>query len=101
MGWVRVDGVLVEPEPEPEPEPQVLQSVTRRQGRLALLQVGKLDEIEQAIESIEDATERRAAEIEYEADAWERSNDFLQSIWERLGGTQQELDDLFILAASK
>lgn len=88
----------VAPPPEPEPVPQV---VTRRQGRLALLEVGKLDQVEAAIAAIADPVERRAAEIEYEADTWERSNAFLQSMWAQLGGTESELDELFILAASK
>lgn len=88
----------VAPPPEPEPAPQV---VTRRQGRLALLEVGKLDQVEAMIAAIEDPAERRAAEIEYEADTWERSNAFLQAMWAQLGGTEAELDDLFVLAASK
>lgn len=87
------DGTQFHPAP-PEPEP-VPQSCTRRQGRLALLGVGKLDLVESAIAAIEDPTERMAAQIEYEADTWERGNTFLQAMWAQLGGTEQELDDLF------
>lgn len=87
--------------PPPPAPPYVPPSVTRRQGRLALLEVGKLDDVEAAIEAITDPVQRRAAQIEYEADTWERSNAFLQSMWAQLGGTEQQLDDLFILAASK
>lgn len=76
-------------------------SVTRRQGRLALLEVGKLSDVEVALASIEDATSRTAAQIEYEADTWERSNAFLQGMWAQLGGTDDELDDLFNLATTK
>lgn len=76
-------------------------SVTRRQGRLALLEVGKLADVEAAIANIEDATSRTAAQIEYEADTWERSSAFLQGMWAQLGGTDDELDDLFNLAATK
>lgn len=91
----------IAPYVEPEPAPQVVpQSVTRRQGRLALLQAGKLDEVEQAIAAITDPMQKRVAEIEYDTDTWERSNEFLQTMWAQLGGTQQELDNLFILAAS-
>ena len=82
----------VAPPPAPEPVPA---SVTRRQGRLALLQVGKLDAVEAAIAN------DRQGQIEYEADTWERSNAFLQALWAQLGGTEEELDNLFILAASK
>ena len=80
------------PPPAPTPVPT---QVTRRQGRLALLEAGKLDAVESAIEG------DRAAQIEYEADTWERSNLFLQTMWAQLGGTEEELDELFILAASK
>lgn len=100
IGWLYENGQLIPP-PEPEPDPVIPQVVTRRQGRLALLEVGKLDDVEAAIAAIEDPAERRAAEIEYEADTWERSNAFLQAMWAQLGGTEAELDDLFVLAASK
>lgn len=82
--------------PPPEPEPQIPSSCTRRQGRLALLDVEKLDAVEAAIELA-----GAAARIEYEADTWDRDNVFLNALWEQLGGTQQELDDLFILAVNK
>lgn len=88
-------------EPDPDyvpPEPEVPERCTRRQGRLALLQVGKLDLVEQALDAIQDPTEKKAAQIEYEADTWERHNQFLQTMWTRLGGTLGELDDLFALA---
>lgn len=84
-----------------DPPPYVPQSVTRRQGQRALLDVGMLDDVEAAIEAIEDPIQRRAAQIEYEAATWERGNAFLQALWAQLGGTEQQLDDLFILAASK
>lgn len=93
-GWTYdpVSGEFSPPPPQPEPVPQ---SCTRRQGRLALLGVGKLDLVESAIAAIEDPTERMAAQIEYEADTWERGNAFLQAMWAQLGGTEQQLDDLF------
>lgn len=73
---------------------------SRRQGRLALLQTGRLDAAEAAISAIEDPSQRRAAQIEYEADTWERGNPFLQALWAALGGTNAELDDLFGLAVT-
>jgi len=93
------DGIWVIRGAEPEPE-LVPSVVTRRQGRLALLNVGKLDDVEAAIDAIEDPAQKRAAQIEYEADTWERSNPFLQALWSQLGGTEQELDDLFRLGAT-
>ena len=74
---------------------------TRRQGKLALLHAGMLDAAEAAIEGIADPTQRRAAQIEYEADTWERANPFLQALWAGLGGTEQELDALFVDAGQR
>lgn len=101
-GFALVDQPEPEAPPAPEPiEPGPPQSVTRRQGRLALLDAGKLLEVENMIAAMADPTERLTAQVEYEADTWERSNAFLQYMWAQLGGTEAQLDDLFILAASK
>lgn len=86
--------------------PRIPQQVTRRQGRLALLEakVGEsnmLFAVEALLEAIEDPVERASAMVEYEADTWERDNAFLQSMWAQLGGTEAELDDLFIAASQK
>lgn len=74
-------------------------SVTRRQGRKALLGIGKLSEVEASIAAIPDQIQRLDAQIEYEADTWERKSVFLQSMWAQLGGTPADLDALFIQAA--
>lgn len=88
------------PPVEPEPVSITPQRCTRRQGRLALLQAGHLIAIEQTIASIADPAQRMAAQIEYEADTWERGNAFLQQMWAQLGGTPEQLDDLFALAVT-
>src|SRR5574337_86795 len=75
-------------------------SCSRRQGRLALLQAGQLQEVEAAIGAIADPAQRMAAQIEYEADTWERANAFVQTMWEQLGGTPEGLDDMFRLAVT-
>jgi hypothetical protein len=75
-------------------------SCTRRQGRLALLAFGMLDEAETAIAAITDPVQKREAEIEYEADTWERGNPFLSGLWTQLGGTPQSLDEAFVLAVT-
>ena len=85
------------PPPTPAPIPA---TCTRRQGRLALLQAGHLATVEQTIVSIADPAQRMAAQIEYEADTWERDNAFVQSMWAQLGGTPDQLDDLFTLAVT-
>lgn len=88
------------PPVEPEPASFAPQRCTRRQGRLALLQAGYLTTVEQAVASIADPAQRLAAQIEYEADTWERDNAFLQGMWAQLGGTPEQLDDLFALAVT-
>lgn len=91
------NGEFIKPEAPPEAAPQ---QCTRRQGRLALLQYELLDDVENAIAAIADPIEQRAAQIEYEADTWERSNPFVQQMWARLGGTPDQLDDLYRLAVT-
>ncbi|WP_343740446.1 hypothetical protein [Delftia tsuruhatensis] len=75
-------------------------SCTRRQGQLALLTHGVLDDAEAAIAAITDPVQKREAQIEYEADTWERANPFLQELWAQLGGTPQSLDEAFALAVT-
>lgn len=73
---------------------------SKRQGELALLEAGKLDAVEAAIAAITDPVAKRRAQIEYDADVWGRDNPFLQGMWVALGGTPEELDDLFRLAVT-
>lgn len=86
--------------PPPAPPDPVPAAVTRRQGQLTLLQLDKLDGALATIAAIEDPVQRRAAQIEYDADTWERSNAFLSALWEQLGGTPETLDDAFRRAAA-
>lgn len=95
--WRGTAWEVVDAQPDPGPVPA---QVTRRQGRLALLQAGKLAQVEAALAAITDPTEKMAAQIEYEADTWERGNAFLQGMWAQLGGTESQLDDLFRLAVT-
>lgn len=95
--WLAAGGV---PEPADVLPGPIPATCTRRQGRLALLQAGYLTAVEQAIVSIADPAQRVAAQIEYEADTWERDNAFLQGMWAQLGGTPEQLDDLFALAVT-
>lgn len=93
---------LAERERQREAEAAALipKSCTRRQGQLALLTHGVLDDAEVAIAAITDPVQRREAQIEYEADTWERANPFLQQLWAQLGGTPQTLDEAFVLAVT-
>lgn len=96
--WVLME--YVAPPPLPVPPPASAKSVTRRQGRLALLSYGMLDDVEAAIEAIADPIQRQAAQIEYEASVWERDNPFLEGMWEQLGGTPEALNELFDMAST-
>ena len=90
IGWTYAGGVFTQPV-----APVVVpQTITRRQGRVALMQAGKLDAAEAIVKA-----GGLAAQIEYEAATWERTNEYLQQIWALLGGSDTELDALFILAA--
>lgn len=91
IGWAYAGGVFAQPV-----APVVVpQTITRRQGRVALMQAGKLDAAEAIVKA-----GGLAAQIEYEAATWERGNEYLQQIWALLGGSDKELDALFVLAAS-
>lgn len=78
----------------------VPQSVTPRQARLALLQAGLLDAVESAIATME-GDAGRAARIEWEfSQEIRRDNAMLQSVQAAIGMTDEQADDLFILAAA-
>lgn len=97
LQWI-ADGNTPEPaDPVVVPVPS---SCARRQGRLALLAQGLLDDVEDALAAIPDPIERRSSQIEYEADTWERSNAFVQAMWQQLGGTPEGLDELFRVAVA-
>ena len=84
----------------PEPPPPVPASVTMRQARLALLQEGLLDDVETAINALPEP-QQSAARIEWEySNEVQRHNGFVEQIGPMLGLTSQELDELFILAAT-
>lgn len=74
-------------------------SVTMRQARLALLSAGKLAQVNAAIAAIPDATQRAAAEIEWEyAQTVDRGSPFVQMLGTALA---LDLDALFTLAAQQ
>lgn len=86
----------------PPPEvPQVPASVSMRQARLALDQVGLLDDVEAAIAAIPNAAQRRKAQIEWEyAQEVQRRHGLVPAMAQALGMTDAQLDDLFLLAAT-
>ena len=87
--------------PAPEQVIEAPQVVTMRQARLALLGAGLLDSVNEAIAAIPDATQRRAAEIEWEyAQTVDRASPFTQQLASGLGLTSEQLDSLFTQAAA-
>ena len=90
--------IKIAPSLNPIPIPQ---SVTMRQARLALLAVGKLSQVDTAISSIPDNTQRAAAAIEWEyAQTVDRNSPFVQTLALALGLSELDLDNLFTAAAA-
>lgn len=81
--------------------PAVPTLVSMRQARLALLQAGLLQQVESSLSSITDETQRLAAQIEWEyATEVKRDSPLVQAISSSMGLTAQQLDALFIQAAT-
>jgi len=79
---------------------QVPFSVTKRQGRLALLDAGKLSAVTDAIAALP-SPQREAAEIEWsDATSYERSSPFVAMLGEKVGLDAAALDALFIAASA-
>jgi len=75
-------------------------SVTPRQARLALLQIGKLDAVSAALATIPDPARRTAAQIEWEyATVIERNSPLVTSLAAGLGLTAADIDALFEAAS--
>ena len=75
-------------------------SVSMRQARLALLQAGKLADVDAAIAALP-SPEKEAAQIEWEyAAEVKRTSKLVQSLTPALGLYEAEMDGLFKLAAT-
>ena len=75
-------------------------TITPRQARLALSSQGLLAQVQTAIDSLPES-DKEVVTIEWEyAVSIERTSTWISSLGEALGLTVQELDDLFILAAT-
>jgi hypothetical protein len=85
-----IDGELVIPPP---------QVVSMRQGRLALLSAGLLEGVEAAIAAIEDATQRKAVDIEWEySQVIDRESPLVSTLAASMGLTEEQMDQLFVAA---
>ena len=70
--------------------------LTRRQFKLALLENGLLETVEQIIESIEDPTVKARIQIEYsESERFERTNQSVQYMLGVLGLTSDQVDEMW------
>jgi len=78
------------------PPPVIPKLITMRQAKLALLQQGLLSSVNTAIEQSDEAVK---IEWEYATEV-KRSGTLVQAIASGLNLTEQQLDDLFVLAAS-
>ncbi|MHB1407992.1 MAG: hypothetical protein ACYCXC_00110 [Acidovorax defluvii] len=75
-------------------------SVTPRQARLALLQIGKLDAVSAALTAIPDPARRTAAQVEWEyATVIERNSPLVTSLAAGLGLTAADIEALFEAAS--
>lgn len=80
--------------------PPVPQFVTMRQARLALLSAGLLSQVNDAIQTMKDAS-GDVARIEWEyAGMVDRNWPLVTSLGLTLGLTDKQVDDLFVLAAT-
>ena len=77
-----------------------LRPLTRRQFRLALLDVGLLDDLETAISNIEDTTEKRRIDIEYtESDKFARTSEIVKTMFTLINQTEEQINELRMLPA--
>jgi hypothetical protein len=89
--------IAVLPPVSPPPVPTV---VTMRQARLALLQTGRLEQVNSAIATMP-GVDGEAARIEWEfSSTVERNRPLVQGLRPSLGLSEADLDDLFRLAAT-
>ena len=90
------------PPPEPAPaNPSAVQHVTRAQAKLALLDAGLLDDVEQAIAGMIGDDARRASIEWNERETFERQSPFLLQMAGLIGLDDAALDALFADAAGR
>jgi hypothetical protein len=96
--WTMAHGFGPPPALPPEP-PSVPQAVTMRQARLALLAVGQLQAVSDAIAGLP-SPQKEAAQIEWDfAAVVERQSQIVQLLGPALGLDEGALDALFVQAA--
>lgn len=95
-GWIFSGGNWQAP---PAKGQEVPFSVSRRQGRQALLLAGKMSLVQPAIDAIADVTQRGMAQIYWDdSQEFERNHPTLIALASQIGLTPDDLDSLFITA---
>lgn len=90
------DGLQFLRPPVPEAEPPVPDSITRAQGKAALIYADLMPAVTAFIASIADPKDRALAEVTMnDEDAWRRDNAFLNAAGAAMGLTAEQIDDLF------
>lgn len=75
--------------------------VTRRQARQALVLAGLIDQVQPIIDAIVDPMQRRLAQVAWDDSAdFKRDDPFLIKVGIALSLTENQIDDLFVTAAS-
>lgn len=92
---------IMPPEPpELQPEP-VLQTITRAQGKAALIHADLWEPVLAYVAEIEDSKGRALAEVAlHDTLEWRRTSPFLNAAASALGLTPDQLDALFIQASA-
>ena len=73
-----------------------LRPLTRRQFRLALLDVGLLDDLEATISNIEDTAEKRRIDIEYtESTKFARTSEIVKTMFTLINQTEEQINELW------
>ncbi|SPL71512.1 hypothetical protein [Acinetobacter stercoris] len=98
------DDHWIDPRSDAEKEADRLKAfapLTRRQFKLTLLEHDLLDQIEQAIDSIQDATQKKKVQIEYaESEKFERSNESVRYMLGILKLSDEQVDEMWRYAMS-
>ena len=85
--------------PEPEPVQVIPQSVSRAQGKLALIQAGLWPAAIAFVDGITDPAQKAYAEVALnDTQEWRRDSPFLASAAAALDLSEEQLDTLFITA---
>jgi hypothetical protein len=94
--WVGNGWELTDAEPPPiVPVKFVPEFITKYQAKMALLEYDLFDQVEEYVKN----SDNTALKISwYDATNFYRDNQFISSLAEQFGLTQEQVDDLFILA---